>query len=267
MSSGNTRIAAFGGAYANPFALEAVLEDARERGCERIFNLGDLGGFGADINSLWPLLERYGVESIAGNYDLSLGYGEDNCGCGYTDPREREEAQRIYDYTSSAVDPAFAEWMRTLATQRRLEVGGVDVLLVHGSPIEVNDFLWESLSDDELRTRLDAVPQGRPEVMLCTHTGIPWQRKIDGTLIVNVGAAGKPPNDGTTQVTYAALDLAGPGAVSAEIRHVGYDWRAQAASISESDLPATCAETIETGWWPSVEVIPPAERNPAARKS
>ena len=41
------RIAAFGGAYANPYALSAMLADARARGCERIFNLGDVGGFGA----------------------------------------------------------------------------------------------------------------------------------------------------------------------------------------------------------------------------
>ena len=44
------RIAVFGGAYSNPYALSAMLRDARARGCERIFNLGDLGGFGAECD-------------------------------------------------------------------------------------------------------------------------------------------------------------------------------------------------------------------------
>src|SRR6476660_5397304 len=56
MGGGSVRVAAFGGAYANPHALGAVLEDARSAGAHRIINLGDLGGFGADINGVWPLL-------------------------------------------------------------------------------------------------------------------------------------------------------------------------------------------------------------------
>jgi len=41
------RIAVCGGPYANPYALRAFITDARARGCERLFCLGDLGGFGA----------------------------------------------------------------------------------------------------------------------------------------------------------------------------------------------------------------------------
>ena len=67
-----TRIAAFGGVYANPYALRALLDDARARGCERLFCLGDLGGFGAECDAVWPLLVEHGVESIAGNYDVWL---------------------------------------------------------------------------------------------------------------------------------------------------------------------------------------------------
>jgi hypothetical protein len=50
------RIAVFGGVYANPHALDAVLADARRRGCGELFCLGDLGGFGADCDGVWPRL-------------------------------------------------------------------------------------------------------------------------------------------------------------------------------------------------------------------
>ncbi len=250
-------VAAFGGAYANPYALRAVLEDARSRGCARIFNLGDLGGFGAECDAVWPLLEEFGVESIAGNYDIAIGRGDDDCGCGYDSARDNEFAQLMYDHTRAATGTGFARWMHELPGEWRGEIGGVDVHCVHGSPLAVNDFLWGSLADDELRTRVAA---SGADVLLCTHTGIPWQRDCEGTLVVNVGAAGRPANDGRRETWYAVLDLE-DGRHRAELVPVSYDWRAQARSMRAAGLPEPFVETIETGWWTTcLEVVPPAER-------
>ena len=188
------RIAAFGGPYANPCALRAMLADARARGCERIFCLGDLGGFGADCDALWPLLLDGHVECIAGNYDVAIGRGDSDCGCGYTDERDNHYAQLIYDYTLANTSRQFAAWMAELPLERRELIGGVDVQMVHGSPLAINDFLWESLSEEELAMRVAA---SDADVLLCTHTGIPWRRRIDGRLVVNVGTVGRPANDGT----------------------------------------------------------------------
>ncbi|MEJ7750052.1 MAG: radical SAM protein [Thermoleophilaceae bacterium] len=252
------RIAAFGGAYANPHALRAMLEDAQSRGCERIFNLGDLGGFGAECDAVWPLLEEFGVESIAGNYDIAIGRGDDDCGCGYTSDRDNEFAQLMYDHTRASTGASFAAWMHGLPGEMRESIEGVDVHLVHGSPLAVNDFLWESLDDAELGFR---VRESGADLLLCTHTGIPWQRSLDGTLVVNVGAVGRPANDGRRETYYAVLDLVG-GEVRAELVPVAYDWRAQAASMRAAGLPEPFVETIETGWWTTcLEVVPPPERS------
>ena len=251
------RIAAFGGAYANPYALEAMLADARARGCERIFCLGDLGGFGAECDAIWPLLLDNDVECIAGNYDVAIGRGDPDCGCGYSDERDNHFAQLMYDHTLAATSPEFAAWMAELDDELRETIGGVDVHMVHGSTLAINDFLWESLDDDELRLRLAATDA---DLLLCTHTGIPWQRRVDGRLVVNVGAVGRPANDGATATSYAVVDLH-DGAASAEIVAVDYDWEAQAASMRAAGLPEPFVETIETGWWTTcLEIVPPAER-------
>ncbi|MDQ6837019.1 MAG: metallophosphoesterase, partial [Actinomycetota bacterium] len=76
-----------------------MLDDARRRGAARIFCLGDLGGFGAEPEAIWELLVTGGVECIAGNYDVAIGRGDPDCGCGYRDPRDNEFAQIAYDYT------------------------------------------------------------------------------------------------------------------------------------------------------------------------
>jgi pyruvate-formate lyase-activating enzyme/predicted phosphodiesterase len=250
------RIAVCGGVYANPYALRAFRDDAAARGAERLYCLGDLGGFGADCDAVWPLLD--GVETIAGNYDLAIGRGEEDCGCGYSDPRDNHYAQLLYDYTRAHTGPAFAAWMRELPAELRFDCGGVDVHLVHGSPLAVNDFLWESLGDDELEPRVAA---SGADLLLCTHTGVPWQRRVAGTLVVNVGTIGRPANDGRREGWYAVVDCE-EGDARAELVALPYDWRAQARALRSAGLPEAFALTVETGWWTTcLEVVPPRERS------
>jgi len=252
------RIAVCGGVYANPHALRAMLDDAGRRGCERVFCLGDLGGFGAECDAVWPLLLEAGVECSAGNYDVAIGRGDPDCGCGYSDERDNHFAQLMYDYTLAHTSLEFAAWMRELPRERRMHMGGVDVHMVHGSPLAINDFMWESLEDDELRLRLR---ESGADVLLCTHTGLPWQRELDGTLIVNVGTIGRPANDGRREGWYAVLDLR-DGRVGAELVPVAYDWRSHAGAMREAGLPEPFVETAETGWWTTcLEVVPPLERS------
>lgn len=257
-----TRIAVCGGTYSNPYALRAFVADAHDRGAERLFCLGDLGGSGAEPDAIWPLLDEHGIECIAGNYDVAIGRGDTDCGCGYGDRYDNEFAQISYDYTRTHTSAAFAAWMRDLPTERRLSVDGVALHLVHGSTLALNDFWWESLSEVAHRERVAA---SGADVICCTHSGLPWQRWVDGTLVVNVGVLGRPANDGRQEVWYALLDLdgsGGSGGVSAELVPLAYDWRSQAASMRAAELPEAFVDTIESGWWTTcLEVVPPYERS------
>ena len=252
-----TRIAVCGGPYANPYALDAMLRDARARGCERIFCLGDLGGFGADCDAVWPLLTDAGVECIAGNYDIAIGRGDEDCGCGYSDPRDNELRAghlrlhaRPHERRLRAVDARAAG--RSARDDRRRR-------RPHGPRVAAGrERLHLGVAG-----RRRAARAGRAsgaDVLLCTHTGIPWQRRIDGTLVVNVGAVGRPANDGRTETWYAVVDLDG-GAAAAELVPVAYDWRAQAASMRAAGCPRRSWRRSRRGWWTTcLEVVPPAER-------
>ncbi|WP_156727078.1 radical SAM protein [Streptomyces apocyni] len=271
------RIAVCGGPYGNPYALRAFADDARARGAERLYCLGDLGGFGAEVDALWPILTAYDITCVAGNYDVAIARGDTDCGCGYRDAKDNEYAQIIYDHTLATTSRDFATWMGRLPTERRETIAGYDVHLVHGSTLALNDFWWESLPPEQHRARVAA---SGADVVLCTHSGLPWQRRVDNTLVVNVGVIGKPANDGRRDVWYALLDLADDGrastsaststsvpasvsaSVSAELIPLAYDWRAQAASMRAAGLPEVFVETIETGWWTTcLEILPPRERS------
>ncbi len=55
-TQGSYRIAVFGGCYNNYLALQATIDDARRRGAQAIYCLGDMGGFGPHPDRVFPLL-------------------------------------------------------------------------------------------------------------------------------------------------------------------------------------------------------------------
>jgi diadenosine tetraphosphatase ApaH/serine/threonine PP2A family protein phosphatase len=256
----NVRYAVFGGVYNNWLALEATLDDAARRGCRDAFCLGDLGGFGPHPDRVFPILQERGVVVMQGNYDHSIGHDLADCGCGYTDPRDNHYAQVSYDYTRGKTAAAWRPWLRALPPSLRATWGGRRVLMAHGSPRRVNEFLWESTSPDAFLARMMTAHEC--DVLLVTHTGIPWQRRLaDGRLVVNVGAIGRPANDGRREVWYAVVDERAGGGVDAELVPVAYDWAELAAAMRAEALPPEFVETVETGWWTTcLEILPPKER-------
>src|SRR5579883_2439124 len=141
-------IALLGGIYSNYRALEVALADVQSRGVNATYCLGDLGAFGPYPDRVYPLLRAAQVQCIQGNYDNSLAEGLADCQCGYTDPRDNYFARLSYNYTFRNTSDENKAWLRTLPGTRRLTLGNRQVLLCHGSPRKMNEFLWESTSPD-----------------------------------------------------------------------------------------------------------------------
>ncbi len=252
------RIAVFGGVYNNYLALAAAIRDARSRGAEALYCLGDLGAFGPHPDRVFPLLHEHGVRCIQGNYDHSIGNELPDCQCGYTDPRDNHFARISYAYTLQNTSPANRAWLCELPGQLRLTLGRYRVLMCHGSPRKMNEFLWESTTPRHFLEYL--ADTHRTDVILATHTGIKWHRRLAGDRhFVNVGVLGRPENDGRTNVWYALLE-ANPD-FTAEFVPVEYDHDRLAAEMRAEKLPDEFIETVQTGWWTTcLEVLPAKER-------
>jgi predicted phosphodiesterase len=292
------RLAFFGGIYNNSLALEAALRDARGRGAQRIFCLGDLGAFGPYPDRVFPLLREHGVECIQGNYDHSIGNDLRDCQCGYTDPRDNYFAQISYDYTYGNTSTENRRWLRQLPAELRFEADGLRFLLCHGSPRRTNEFLWESTSSTAFLRKL--ADDYQADVILGTHTGLRWSRRWvegrgsrvkgpeagdegqkakEGTTrwFINVGVLGRPENDGTTNVWYALVRTGSdvqpehspdsrPSTLDTHVFNVefvplAYDHERLAREMRSERLPDEFVETILTGWWTTcLEVLPAKER-------
>ncbi len=254
-----SKIIVFGGVYSNSFALHALLDEAQSRRPDAVYCLGDLGGFGPNPETIWPLLTESAVRSIQGNYEESLAGGRDDCNCGYADPRDNHFAEISYSYTARNCSSEFKRWMGGLPKRRRVRVGQRELLFIHGSPRRINEFLFfSSTSVPFLETLLD---QERCDGILCTHTGLHWHRRLpSGRDVINVGVIGRPANDGRTEVWYSVLNDEGDR-LSVEFLPLAYDYQSLASAMRREGLPDVFVETITSGWWTTcLEILPARER-------
>lgn len=252
------RVALLGGAYGNTEAVAAVLADARARGAEAVWCLGDLGGFGPDPEGVVALLRERGVGCVQGNYDVAVARGHADCGCGYADPRDNHFAAIAYRHTVARTSAESRRWLGALPPAARLTLGSRRVLLCHGSPRQVNEFLWESTTPAALLARF--CDRYEADVLAFTHTGLRWHRDLAGDRhAVNVGAAGRPENDGSPAVGYTLLT--DDADLRVDFVRVAYDHEAVARAMERHGLPPEFVETIRTGWWTCcLESLPAKER-------
>ena len=254
------RYVVFGGVYNNHLSLEALLEEGDDRGVDEFVCLGDMGGFGPNPDRVFPhLRDRDDVHVMQGNYDHSIGNRLEDCGCGYTDPKDNHFAQISYEYTFEHTSDHHKDWLRELPPKFELTWAGEDVHMAHGSPRKTNEFLWKSTSPDPFLERL--MDEAGTDLLFVTHTGIPWRRDLpSGRRVVNVGAIGRPPNDGQTEVDYALVDVY-DDRIDISLEKLAYDHEQLAAEMRDEDLPEEFVETIMTGWWTTcVEIMPAKER-------
>ncbi|MBL4885531.1 MAG: metallophosphoesterase family protein [Planctomycetaceae bacterium] len=259
-----TKIACFGGIYNNYLAFEAAIEDARLRGAEQLYCLGDLGAFGPYPDRVFPLLIDNNIQTVQGNYDHSIGNALEDCQCGYTDPRDNYFAAISYEYTLENTATKNRDWMKELPVEIRFSWQGKRFLLCHGSPRKTNEFLWESTTSTAFLERL--TDDYDADIILATHTGLHWHRELkDDRHFINVGVLGRPENDGTTHVWYTLLTLQSDEqqgvSVDIEFVPVEYDHQRLAREMESENIPQEFIETIRTGWWTTcLEVLPIKER-------
>lgn len=253
------KILVFGGVYNNHLALRETLEQARSKRVEAAFCLGDLGGFGPHPDKLLPILQDHGVNVLQGNYDDSIGNDKADCQCGYTDPRDNHFAQISYDYTLKNTSTEFKRYQRSLSREIRFKLGRYNVLCAHGSPRQINEFLWQTATPVHFLEKL--CDDYRADIILVTHTGIKWHRALpSGRHVVNVGVIGRPENDGKQNVWSTVLEANHD--LGVEFVPIHYDHEALATEMMQEQLPAEFAETIRTGWWTTcMEVLPAKERS------
>lgn len=246
------QIALCGGPYSNYSAVEKFLEETKSFPYR--FCLGDMGGFGPHPDKTIDLLRSAGVLCLKGNYDHSVGFGEKDCGCGYIDPRDRHFAQLSYDYTFRKTSLRNRLWLQSLPDEIELHWNGKKILLCHGSPDSVNEFVWESEIDQEKMKKWFF--ENNVQLICCTHSGIPWTKTFNENVWFNVGVLGRPAHENSSRVFYGTVS----SDLKAELHPMNYDFQPVLNDMKLEGLPAEFQESLISGHWTTCSnILPPEE--------
>lgn len=238
-----TRIAIFGDLHGNSAATAATLAAIDAERPDAVYCLGDLVGYGARPNETIDLVRERGIPAIMGNYDDGVGHDRDDCGCAYKDAAERDRGQRSLMWTRAAVDEARKAYVRGLLPEVRFDAEGQRVRLVHGSPRQMNEYLF---ADRDERSLARIAATADCDVLVFGHTHIPWTRTIGDVLFVNAGSAGKP-KDGDPRACWVSLTLTAGEPPGVTFHRVPYDIDSMAEAIRRADgLPDHFAADLET---------------------
>jgi putative phosphoesterase len=237
------RVTIFSDIHANLPALQAVLEDIDRRDLSNIYCLGDLVGYGTFPNEVVQIIQERTIPTIMGNYDQGVGNDSGDCGCAYTDPVSEALGKRSIAWSNLHTTPDNKTFLRSLVPEIRLKLGNLRVVLVHGSPRKINEYLFENRPDASLERLMDAAGA---DVLVCGHTHIPYHRILPGGRhVINDGSVGKP-KDGDPRACYITLNIDG-NQVDVRFIRVAYNIELAAKAIESSDMPHEYAQMLRAG--------------------
>jgi putative phosphoesterase len=255
------RIALFSDVHANLPALEACFQSMDEQKPDAVYCLGDLVGYNVWPNEVINEIRRRGIPTIAGNYDQGIGLMSDECGCAYKTEGEKDMGKISISFTNSLVKPKERAYLRTLPAHIRVEFGlnndKLNLLLVHGSPRKINEYLFE---DRDEKSLLRMMEQSEADIMCFGHTHKPFHRTLRAEPeeptryrhAINIGSVGKP-KDGNPKGCYVILTINADSSVTNKeaihVEFVRFDYNIEMAAkaVEDSPLPDQYADMLRTG--------------------
>ena len=255
------KIALFSDIHANLPALEAFFQDVDARTPDAIYCLGDLVGYNIWPNEVIAEIRKRGIPTIAGNYDFGIGRSSDDCGCAYKTDEEKANGAVSISFTNEIVRDEERKYLRALPAHIKVEFqlnnDKLNLLLVHGSPRRINEYLFE---DREEKSMLRIMQDADADVMCFGHTHKPYHRILNSGAgeqdhfrhAINIGSVGKP-KDRNPRGGYVLLhinehsSITDKDSIQVEFIRFDYDIEKAAKAVEVSRLPNAYAESLRKG--------------------
>jgi putative phosphoesterase len=252
------KIALFSDIHANLPALEAFFQHVEQQEPDAIYCLGDLVGYNIWPNEVINEIRRRGIPTIAGNYDFGVGRNSDDCGCAYKTGEERANGALSISYTNQTIRPEERAYLRSLPAHIKVEFqlnsDKLNLLLVHGSPRRINEYLFE---DRDEKSLMRIMQDADADLMCFGHTHKPYHRILPSVVeepphyrhAINVGSVGKP-KDGDPRGCYVLLtvdedsSITRKDSIQVDFVRFEYDVEKAAMAVEGSLLPRTYAEAL-----------------------
>ncbi|NTV63122.1 MAG: metallophosphoesterase family protein [Oscillochloris sp.] len=214
-------IAVLADIHANLAALHAVVDDIDSWSPDLVILAGDIVNrgpqSGACLDLVLRLRDERGWRVIAGNHEgYILRYAADTARPGFPTSGPHYEFSRLIGWSYRQLTDRL-DVIAALPDRFDLATPEGELHVFHASVRHNRDGVLADSSDEELRKQINP----SAAVFCVGHTHMPFVRRVDDTLLVNVGSVGLP-FDSDTRAAYARLTLGRTGWAAA-IRRVTYD--------------------------------------------
>ena len=117
--------------------------------------------------------------------------------------------------------------------------------------------MFKSLPVEEFQNELK---HSKADLILAGHSGLPFTKRIENKYWHNAGVIGMPANDGQANTWYSILDVNDNGDLLIENKSLHYDYNTAYETMQKSGLSNGYADGLQSGLWPSLDVLPDLER-------
>ena len=218
--------------HGNMPALAAAVANAKAHGAGRIICAGDITGYGPFPEDVCRFLKNRRIPTIIGNYDQKV---IDMVKRGKSAAEGmKPKKKKILQWTVEHISRETKRYLSGLPDRLDLKLaGGQKLLVVHGSPVSMDDTIYPSITKKALEAKLGDI---RPDILVCGHTHIPFVKHIHGILVVNCSSTGHP-IDGDPRPSYALVDAKPGSAARGCIIRFEYDRDQTIEALNKTSLP------------------------------
>ncbi|MCX7793835.1 MAG: metallophosphatase family protein [Thermodesulfovibrionales bacterium] len=235
-------MAILGDIHGNIEALRAVYNESLSQKVDKIYHLGDLGGYAPFLNEVVDFLIEHNIDGVQGNYDYAVAHNKEHCGCRYEDPLQAEMAQIAFEWTKRHATERTREYMRSLPFQIELEIHGWKIKIFHATPIK-NNLYWYEERDEKFF--LQMADRAGADIMIYGHTHLPYRKDIGNKIFINAGSVGRP-KDGDPRACLCVVDIEEKD-IKTEFLRIPYDIEKITSAIIASGLPPYFSECLRKG--------------------
>lgn len=249
------KIIIFSDIHGNLEAFEAFLSKTKSFDYERMYNLGDTIGYGADPNLCIETVKAHNIPSVTGNHeDVALGRSDASM--------YNPDAKRAVNWCRAELKPENLDYIKNFGDFIWVDSMSGKTLLVHGSPLDKDGYitnekhadaafasmkqrgiftafvghthracLWSLNQEEKVECRM--IPLGSDKISL-----VPGSYNI-----LNVGSIGQP-RDGNYEGCFVIWNDAEH---TVQYIRFAYDVEKAQKKIRIAGLPATIADRLATG--------------------
>ena len=211
----------------NIAALEAVWADIVGRSVEEVYCAGDLTGLGTHPNEVIDFIREGGVATVMGDFDEVIGFDLSAHDHYHPDAALEEAGIEALRWNKRKVGAEQKRFLRALPLQLRQHRAGLDLLVVHGSPRSLSEYVFE---DKPEATFVELAKFAGSDLIIFGHTGQAYVKHIADTWFINAGSVGSR-SEAEQRATYWLVDL--EGKLTFELQSVAYAAPAAEAVVGQ----------------------------------